>query len=172
MAALGPSQTKKGLQTFWKPFVRCGLFARARLSRCAQRARVSATGPAELHEQRAWTADVILEQLERDALSDGERIEGEAVTDVAAVEEHRAAIRQPDEAVALADQQRDDSTRARRAAALVGSTRRVLASRRCRRDSASSVLAHVATSAVPTAGAENGRRRTHHHRVPASGGLR
>ena len=60
--------------------------------------------------QRAWAADLVLEQLECHRVANRKGIERRAFVDVAAVEKHLAAVRQPDEPVALADEQRDDAS--------------------------------------------------------------
>src|SRR4029079_14781795 len=103
---------------------------------------ISLTASPPFDTERARSADTVLEQFEGDAVADGEGIERRAVLHVAPMEKHLATAGQPDEAVSLADKQCDDSTRTRRAAAWLESARRVLASRRCRWDSASKRLAH------------------------------
>ena len=134
---------------------------------------LSATGPSRFDLQGTRTADAVLEQLECHRVSNGEFIEGRAVTHVASVKKNIATVRQADEPVALADEQRDDSTGSGRAAAFRGTLRRVLASRRRSSDSAPRVLAHVVTSGVPTvADANRHRNRRHRHRVLPSDGLR
>jgi len=119
----------------------------------------SATGPSPLDAQRAWTADVIVEQLEGECVADREFVERGAVAHVAPMEEHVATGRQPDEPVALADEERHDAARARHATAFRRRRRRHLASRRRLSDGAARVLAHVLTSAVPTADDVTGHHR-------------
>ncbi len=60
--------------------------------------------------ERARAADVVFEELERHPIADSKCIEGRALLQIAAVEEHLAPVCQPDEAVALPDEQRFDST--------------------------------------------------------------
>jgi hypothetical protein len=103
---------------------------------------LSASGGSAFDLHRAGTADVVLEQLEDDRVANPECVERGALTQVAAVEEDVAAVREPDVAMPLANQERDDPARARPATAFHGSAHRTFASRRCLPDSASRVLAH------------------------------
>ena len=71
-----------------------------------------------LHFERAWTADGVVAQLEPNHIPNGKIVERRTVAHVAAMKKHITMVREPDEPVALSDEQRDDSARARRAAAL------------------------------------------------------
>jgi hypothetical protein len=106
----------------------------------------------------AGAADVVFEQLEVDAIAHRQCIKERALLHVTPVEEDLASVRQPDEPVALADEQRDDSTRAGRPAADLGSSGAVLANRRRLSDSALRVTTHLVTSGVPTVDDASGRR--------------
>ena len=103
-------------------------------------------------------AHPVVEQLERDVVADCKSVERDAVTQIAAMEKNLATIREPDETVALADEQHDDSTNARCAASVrrpagshVTSGRRLL-------NGASRVVTHGLTSAVPTGDDSTPRR--------------
>jgi hypothetical protein len=77
----------------------------------------SATPSPRLDSQPPGTAHVVLEQFERHGVANGKIIERRALAHVAAVEKDFTIVRQPDEPMALADEQRDNSSRAWRAAA-------------------------------------------------------
>jgi hypothetical protein len=120
----------------------------------------------------ARTADVIFEQFEGHRVTHLEIIERRALEHVAAMEKDFSIVRQPDEPVALADEQRDNSAGAGRAAAFCWSTGRGLASR-CRLSDGTSILSgHVTTSAAPSADDESGRRRRTRRCVRLSDGPR
>ena len=109
--------------------------------------RFSVLVPA-LHCQRSRTAHRVVEELESHGIPNRKFVERRALVHVASMEEHITMVRQPDEAVAVSDEQRDDSPRPRRAATFGRSSAE--ASRRRLASGASSMLAHVATSVVPT----------------------
>jgi hypothetical protein len=114
---------------------------------------------AALHFERARPADGIVEELELNRIANGKIIERSTVAHVAAMKKHLAMVREPDEAVALSHQQRDDSARARHAATLGPPWSDAAGSRR-RSSNDASLLAHVTTSAVPTVGDAMDRRRS------------
>jgi hypothetical protein len=108
--------------------------------------------------QCARTADGILEQLEQDGLIDREIRERHAFTDVASMEKHLASVGNPDEAVALPEDQRHDAAGTCPAAAF-GWLRRL-------------VLGHDVTSGARTGGGATGRRRTRRRSRRLSDALR
>src|SRR5215467_13561910 len=77
----------------------------------------SGTGPPSLDSQPPWTAHLVLEQFERHVVANGKIIERRALAHVAAVKKHFAIVGQPNEPMALADEERDNSPRAWGAAA-------------------------------------------------------
>jgi hypothetical protein len=62
--------------------------------------------PSQL--QRASTADAILEQFEHDRIADAQVTERRALAEVASMEVDFASVGEPDESVALTDEQFDD----------------------------------------------------------------
>jgi hypothetical protein len=65
------------------------------------------------HLPRAGAADVVLEQLERDAIADGEVVDRAAFTNIGPMKIDLAIVGQPDESVTLADEQPHDTPAAR-----------------------------------------------------------
>lgn len=124
---------------------------------------------SDLYGSRA--ADLVLQQLEGDAVAEHKFIERGALPHIAAMKKDVATVREPDETVALPDEQRDDSPDARCAATVRRPAGWNVASRRRLSDSAWGVLAHFLTSAVPTVGDATGRRRRNHRRGQSSDGL-
>ena len=93
-----------------------------KVARAAQILRGPAVVLAGLADdvQRAGPAHGILEQLERHAVANTQIVEGGAIARVAAVEEYVAMVRQPDEAVTLANGNPDDAPRRAHAAKTMG----------------------------------------------------
>jgi hypothetical protein len=139
---------------------------KAQKSRNCQYTPSSGARLSALNPQRAGTTNWIVEQLEQHELIDGEFAERHAFAQVAAVEKHLAAIRAPDEAMALSQHERDDSAAAGNAAAF--RRRGTLASRRLS-EPHSPAFTHMATSEVPTVADATARCRTRPRVLPSDG---
>ena len=124
--------------------------------------------PCNLDRTRA--ADLVVEKIEPHVVANGEVIERKALAHVAPVEEDFPIVRQPDEPVALADEQRHDSARFRCALPFRRPAPGDLASRRRLSDGASSARAH-ATSGAPADDA-TGHRRNRRRCAPLLDGPR
>ena len=125
-----------------------------------------------LDSQPPWTAHRILEQFERHVVADGKIIERRALAHVAAVEKHFATVGRPNEPMALADEERDNSSRAWGAAAFRRWNGRGLASGCFLPDRCSMVPGHAATSAALSARDDercHRRRRTRRCARPSDG---
>ena len=100
-------------------------------------------GVSAFDSERAWTADRIVEQFERENFSDRQVTEPCPLAQVAPVEEDAAAIGKANEAVSLPVHQRHDAARARRALPFDGPHGLGLMGRRRRSGGASGVLRHI-----------------------------
>ena len=121
---------------------------------------------------RSRPAHAILQQLERHHIANRKPIERHAVSQIAAMEKNVGAVFQPDETVALSDEERRHASDGGRAWAL---GRPSLGKARRRRFSGgvSLLFWHAATSGALNGGASDRRSRRHRRRrVPVAGALR
>src|SRR4051812_17171344 len=93
----------------------CAAVMRSVAGGCAARSWLRARALAETDAGRAWAADAIFDQLERDFVTDDQLVE-RAERRVAAVEEHFTAVGVADESVTLASVNANDPAACRPAA--------------------------------------------------------